>query len=247
MRNIKLTISYHGKYFSGWQVQNTGVITIQEEVEKAFSRLLNEDIKITGSGRTDAGVHAIAQIANFHTENDKIPLTAFVFGINRILPRGIAILNAKEVNNKFNARKSAKKKTYIYQIYNDKIISPLDDDFYYLFKYKLDFNKMKKASEYFIGEHDFASFAAAKNSTRTTIRTIYDIKWNTDDKKIFFEITGNGFLMKMVRNIIGTLIEIGNNKKSVNSINDILKSKNRDFAGATAPAKGLFLKEVFYD
>jgi len=246
MRNIKLTISYHGKYFSGWQTQNSGVITIQEEIEKALSKLLNENIKIIGSGRTDAGVHAIAQIANFKTNNKQIPLTAFTCGLNKLLIKGIAVLKAEDIDIDFNSRKSAKKKTYIYQIYNDRIISPLDEDFYYLFKYNLDIKKMKDASKYFLGEHDFASFAAAKNSTNTTIRTIYDIKWKTENKKIFFEITGSGFLMKMVRNIIGTLIEIGNNKKNVDSIISILKSKNRNFAGATAPAKGLYLKEVFY-
>lgn len=246
MRNIKLTISYHGKYFSGWQIQKD-VTTIQEEIEKSLSKLLNEKIKITGSGRTDAGVHAIAQIANFNTKNDKIPLKAFVLGMNRYLAQGIAILDAQEIDLNFNARKSAKKKTYIYQIHKGKVISPLEEDFYYLFKYELDFDKMQEASNAFIGEHDFASFAAAKNSTKTTIRTIYDIKWTKTNNKIFFEITGNGFLMKMVRNIIGTLIEIGNNKKTVNCINKILEAKNRSFAGSTAPAKGLFLKEVFYD
>jgi tRNA pseudouridine38-40 synthase len=155
-------------------------------------------------------------------------------------------MDACEVDLEFDSRKSAKRKTYLYQIHNNRIISALEEDFYFSPRYKLDIDKMKDASKFFIGEHDFIAFAAAKNSSKTTVRTIYDIEWKENGEKIFFEITGSGFLMKMVRNIMGTLIEIGNNKRDVNSINDILKSKNRDLAGATAPANGLFLKEVFY-
>jgi len=245
MRNIKLKISYHGKYFSGWQVQND-VVTIQDEIEKSLKKILKENIKLTGSGRTDTGVHAIEQIANFKTENNKMSTDAFVRALNSILKHGIKIMGAEEVDLEFNSRKSAKQKTYLYQIHNNRVISALEDDFYFSPKYKLDFERMKEASKYFIGEHDFIAFAAAKNSTKTTIRTIFSIDWRTDGDKIFFEITGNGFLMKMVRNIMGTLIEIGNNRKDVNCIPDIIKSKDRNLAGATAAAKGLFLKEVVY-
>jgi len=245
MRNIKLKISYHGKYFSGWQVQND-VVTIQNEIEKSLKKILKEDIKLTGSGRTDAGVHAIEQIANFHTKNHKIELKAFVLGLNSILKEGISIMDASEVDLEFNARKSAKRKTYLYQIHNNRVISALEEDFYYAPRYKLDLDRMKEAAKFFIGEHDFIAFAAAKNSTQTTVRTIYSIDWKTDGDKIYFEITGNGFLMKMVRNIMGTLLEIGNGKKEVDSIPSILESKNRSLAGATAAAKGLFLKEVIY-
>ena len=246
MRNIKLIISYHGKYFSGWQVQKD-VVTIQDEIEKSLSKILKEDIKLTGSGRTDAGVHAIAQVANFITKNDKIELKAFVLGLNSVLKEGISIMSAQEVALDFNSRKSAKNKTYIYQIHNNRVISALEEDFYFAPRYKLDLDKMKEASRYFIGEHDFKAFAAAKNSTQTTTRTIYSINWKEEGDKIYFEITGNGFLMKMVRNIVGTLIEIGNNKRDIDSIPKILSSKNRNLAGATAAAKGLFLKEVIYD
>ena len=245
MRNIKLKISYHGKYFSGWQVQKD-VVTIQDEIEKSLKKILKEDIKLTGSGRTDAGVHAIEQIANFKTKNDKMPVLAFIKALNSILKHGIKIMGAEEVDLDFNSRKSAKQKTYLYQIHNDRIISALEADFYFSPKYKLDIEKMKEASKHFIGEHDFIAFAAAKNSTKTTTRTIFSIDWKVDGDKVFFEITGNGFLMKMVRNIMGTLIEIGHNRKDVDSIPDIIKSKNRNLAGATAAAKGLFLKEVVY-
>jgi len=246
MRNIKLTLSYHGKYFFGWQKQKDTPETVQETLENSIKKFTGENIKITGSGRTDSGVHAIAQTANFFTTS-KLPLTAFIYGLNSILPKGVVILNAEEADENFNARKSAKKKTYLYKIYNDKIISPIDEEFYYLYKYKLNIEKMKKASEYLIGEHDFKAFAASQNSTQTTVRKIYDIKWKHEGKKICFEITGNGFLMKMVRNIAGTLIEIGNEKKNSEDIVFILNSRNRKNAGHTAPPQGLYLKEVFYD
>ena len=240
-----MTISYHGKYFSGWQIQNDA-ITVQGELQKALSSLLKENIILTGSGRTDAGVHAIKQTANFKTSNKTLPLKAFVQGINPKLPLGVRILEAEETYPEFNARKSALSKTYRYQIYNAPIISPLIEDFYAHIKYKIDYEKMVSASEYFLGEHDFLGFTASKNSTKTTVRKIFDIKWEKDKNSIYFEVTGNGFLMKMVRNMVGTLLEIGAAKKEMELINIIFQNKDRKLAGATAPAKGLFLKEVKY-
>jgi len=245
MRNIKLKISYHGKYFSGWQRQKE-LKTVESEIENALSKILNENVNIFGSGRTDSGVHAIEQIANFKTEK-KIPLNAFLYGLNSILVSGIRIQDVEEVDLNFHSRKSAKKKTYKYQIYNSNVSSPLYDDFYSWVKYPLNFQKMKEASKYFLGEHDFLSFAASKNSTKTTIRTIYDIDFQKNDKIIIFRITGNGFLMKMVRNIMGTLIEVGLGKYEPNIIPIILEKKDRKEAGKTASASGLFLEKVYYE
>ncbi len=245
MRNIKLKISYHGKYFYGWQKQPT-VKTVQGELEKALKKILKIDIHTDGSGRTDAGVHAIEQVANFKIDKE-IPNSAFLHGLNSILPKGVRVQEVEDVDLDFHSRKSSIKKTYKYQIYNSWVSSPLYDDFYHWVKYPLDLEKMKEATKFILGKHDFISFAAAKNSTKTTIRSIYNAKWEQNDKILTFTITGDGFLMKMVRNIVGTIIEVGLNRYEPNMIPIILNKKNRKYAGKTAPASGLFLKKVYYE
>lgn len=246
MRNIRLDIAYNGKTFSGWQRQ-AEERTIQKELEDKLSTLLKEKVVVYASGRTDAGVHARNQVVNFKTDNEKIPKLAFLYGLNSILDENIKVNNVLEVNKDFHARKSAIKKTYFYQIYNYEIQSPFYKDFYCWIKEPLDVEKMNIASKYFLGEHDFTSFAASKNSTKTTVRNIYEASWTRDKNFLIFKITGNGFLMKMVRNIVGTLIDIGLGKYESNKVTEIINDKNRKSAGKTAPACGLFLDRVYYE
>ncbi len=245
-RNIKLTIAYNGANFSGWQIQPNN-ISIQESIQEGLKKILKIDfITINASGRTDGGVHAEEQVANFIIENNSIPLEAFVKGLNSILPKEISILSSQEVDLDFHARKSAKKKWYQYGIYTDRVHSPFLEPFAWNIKQPLDIEKMQEGANYLLGKHDFASFAASKNSSKTTTRTIFKAQFTKIDNRILFDIEGDGFLMRMVRNIVGTLVDVGLSKKSPKDIKDILESKNRSFAGATAPPQGLFLKKVFY-
>lgn len=245
MRNILLGISYDGTNYSGWQRQKNA-ITIQEKIEDAISLICNEEINVIASGRTDAGVHALSQIANFNTSS-RIDAKKFAKAINTKLPDDIRILSSKEVDEYFNARFSAKKKTYVYHILNRDIKSPFWDRYSMHINRKLDLELMKSNANMIIGTHDFTSFYTyEENNPKNTIRTIY----SSDIVKIYediltFSITGDGFLYNMVRIIVGTLIEIGLHQKNDN-ISQILMYKDRTKAGATAKAKGLFLKNVEY-
>ncbi|MBN2695723.1 tRNA pseudouridine(38-40) synthase TruA [bacterium] len=245
-RNIKLTIAYNGTNFGGWQIQ-PNKISIQETIQDGLKKILKIDsIIVNASGRTDAGVHAEEQVANFIIENNSIPLEAFVKGLNSILPNDISIKSSEEVDLDFHSRKSAKRKWYQYIIYTDIVRSPFIDPFAWHINRPLNIDNMQKAANYLLGFHDFASFAASKNSSKTTTRTIFKAQFSTLENRVFFDIEGNGFLMKMVRNIIGTLVEVGLNRKSPEDIKSILESRNRSYAGATAPPQGLFLKKVYY-
>ncbi|EFM38896.1 tRNA pseudouridine synthase A [[Eubacterium] yurii subsp. margaretiae ATCC 43715] len=245
MRNILLEISYDGTNYSGWQRQKNA-ISIQEKIEDAISLICNEEINVIASGRTDAGVHALSQIANFSTSSS-IDAKKFAKAINTKLPDDIRILSSKEVDEDFNARFSAKKKTYIYHILNREIKNPFWDKYSMHINRKLDLELMKSNSNMLIGTHDFTSFYTyEENNPKNTIKTIY----SSDIVKIYediltFSITGDGFLYNMVRIIVGTLIEIGLHQKN-DDISQILMYKDRIKAGATAKAKGLFLKNVEY-
>ncbi|EJP19527.1 tRNA pseudouridine(38-40) synthase [Peptostreptococcaceae bacterium AS15] len=245
MRNILIEISYDGTNYSGWQRQKNA-ISIQEKIEDAISLICNEEINVIASGRTDAGVHALSQIANFNTSS-RIDAKKFAKAINTKLPDDIRILSSKEVDEDFNARFSAKKKTYVYHILNREIKNPFWDRYSMHINRKLDLELMKYNSNMLIGTHDFTSFYTyEENNPKNTIKTIY----SSDIVKIYediltFSITGDGFLYNMVRIIVGTLIEIGLHQKN-DDISQILMYKDRIKAGATAKAKGLFLKNVEY-
>lgn len=245
MRNILLEISYDGTNYSGWQRQKNA-ISIQEKIEEAISQICSEEINIIASGRTDAGVHALSQIANFNTTSN-IDAEKFAKAINSKLPDDIRILSSKEVDKNFNARFSAKKKTYIYHIFNRDIKSPFWDKYSMHINRILDLELMKYNAKMLIGTHDFTSFYTfEENNPKNTIKAIYssDITKIYDDV-LTFSITGDGFLYNMVRIIVGTLIEIGLHQKN-DDISQILMYKDRTKAGATAKAKGLFLKNVEY-
>ena len=243
MRNIKLTVQYNGKRYCGWQKQNDS-LGIQGNIEQAIKEITNENVKIIGSGRTDAGVHALGQVANFNT-NTNIPIENIPNALNSKLPKDISIIKAEEVNEEFHARYCAKGKRYRYIICNSEYRNPIYSDTSYFVKYDLDLDKIKKEAKYLIGTHDFKGFMSSGSSVKDTIRTIYDIDISQQEDMIIVEIEGNGFLYNMVRIIVGTLVDIGRGRIDT-SMSTIIESRVRSMAGHTAPAHGLFLKKVDY-
>ena len=245
MRNIKLTIEYDGKEFNGWQKQ-PNKLNIQGNIEKVLSDITKEDIEIIGSGRTDAGVHALGQVANFKT-NSTIPIEKFAIAINSRLKKSIVIKKAEEVPERFHSRYNCKKKTYRYVINNSETGSAIYRNLEYNIKQPLNIEKMQDASQYFVGEHDFSAFKASGTSSKSSVRTIYSAKVTKEGERIFIELTGNGFLYNMVRIIAGTLVEVGLGKIKPEEITEIIDSKDRQKAGKTLPPYGLYLVEVNYN
>lgn len=246
MRNILLTIQYDGKNYQGWQMQNEKS-TVEKKVTEAVSSFIREDTKLYASGRTDAGVHALGQCANFKTEFE-CELKRFISGINAFLPEDIRIINAENMVEDFHSRYNAFYKEYIYVIYNSPVMNPLLNGRAAHVFYNLDFDKMKEASRLFIGEHDFKGFAGRNNDKKITVRNITDTYLEkVKDNVILFRIKGNGFLHNMVRIMTGTLIDIGRGKHGADVINEIYKTGNRELAKVTAPAHGLYLNKVCYD
>ena len=207
MTNIKLTIQYDGTNYCGWQRQKNG-ISIQEKVEDAIYLVTGEKVKLIASGRTDRGVHAQGQVANFITSS-KIPPDRFKYALNSKLPQDISIVKSELVPENFHARYDAKGKVYRYVIFNGEIRNPLYNRYAYHVPVKLDFDLMDKAKDYFLGRHDFRAFMAQGSSVKSTIRTIKDINLDKREELIFFTIEGDGFLYNMVRIIVGTLVEVG--------------------------------------
>lgn len=264
-RNIRLQIEYDGSCYLGWQIQNSHLSpvtcrrsSIQGTIEKALRKILQEKIWLIGSGRTDAGVHALAQIANFKT-NSVIPVNKLQHALNGILPEDIVISSVKEVSLDFHSRFQARSKIYCYSILNRRYPSALLRGKFYFYSSALDLKLMQKEAKTLLGKHDFKAFTASANSTRDTIRRIKRISIkksschlplvlcvpNSSDF-IHIIIEADGFLYNMVRNIVGTLIEIGRGKMPSGSIKKILNSRNRKLAGPTAPACGLCLVKVKY-
>jgi tRNA pseudouridine38-40 synthase len=245
VRNIRLVIAYEGTNYYGWQTQ-LDKVTIQETIEKAINVITKEKPSLIGSGRTDRGVHALGQVANFVTrtkiETDKIKLA-----INANLPKDIRILSSEEVPLEFNSRFDAHNKTYMYQIYNARVNSPFYNNYSYFIPSELDFEKMELAATALIGTHDFKGFMAAGSEVKTTTRTIYSSNLVKRDKIIRFYVNGSGFLYNMVRIVAGTLIDIGKGTKDIGCIQNALDMKDRTVLGHTARPEGLFLKEVYYN
>lgn len=245
MRNIKLTIEYDGKCYNGWQKQ-PDKLNIQGEIEKAIYNITKEKVELIGSGRTDTGVHALGQVANFKT-NSNIPIEKIPLAINSQLKSSIIIKSAEEVDERFHSRYNAKHKTYRYIINNSKTGTALYRNLQYCFPIKLDVEKMKEASKFFEGEHDFKAFKSSGTSAKNSVRTIYKAVVKEEGENIIIELTGNGFLYNMVRIISGTLLDVGLGKINPSEIPDIINSKDRQRAGKTLPAHGLYLVEVLYD
>ena len=246
MRNIKLTIEYDGRDFNGWQKQSDK-LNIQGTIENAIKAITGEEVELNASGRTDAGVHAIAQVANFKT-NSNLPIEKFAVAINSKLKRTIRIQKAEEVEERFHSRYNCKQKTYRYVINNGEQGSAIYRNLEYFVPAKLNIKEMKKAIKFFEGEHDFKSFKASGTSSKSSIRIIYkaEVK-ELPNERICIELTGNGFLYNMVRIISGTLVDVGLGKIEPKEILDIIKSEKRENAGKTLPPQGLYLLNVEYE
>lgn len=245
VRNIKLKIAYDGTNYSGWQTQLNRP-TIQETIEEVISIVMKQKVNLTGSGRTDSGVHALGQVANF-TADTNIPEEKIKIALNSILPLDIRIIDSEDVSMDFNSRFNAHDKTYMYQIYNDRVWNPFYSRYSCFVPVKLDFGKMENAVKSLIGTHDFSGFMASGSQSKTTVRTVYDVNLTKEDKLLKLYITGNGFLYNMVRIIAGTLIDIGKGIKNVDSIENAINKKDRTLLGKTAEPQGLFLINVNYE
>ncbi len=245
MRNIKLTIQFDGGGFHGWQTQSCNT-TVQKTVQDSLAMVLNNPVKLHGSGRTDAGVHALGQTANFNTDNP-IPLQNLKKGLNSLLKGKIVILNAEECAHDFHARFSAKSRIYWYFILNQPETSPFLNRYSWHIAQSLDSLAMKTAAQYILGIHDFSSFQGADKKFVNPVREVYGIRIKKFKKTIIlFEIHANSFLKHMVRNITGTLSEVGRGNIPAEDMKVILEKKSRKNAGICAPPHGLFLKEVRY-
>lgn len=244
MRNYKITIQYEGTRFQGWQRQTSTDNTIQGKIEAILSKMCGKPVEINGAGRTDAGVHAKGQVANFKIDTDKSPAEIMDY-LNLYLPDDIAVIASEEVEERFHARLNAKGKHYRYRLR----ISDKPDVFSRRYVHQqemvLDVDAMRQATEVLSGKHDFKAFTSNHRTKKSTVRTI-DIKIGESSEELVFDYTGDGFLYHMVRILTGTLIEVGEGKRTPESMNDIFESEERANAGALVPAKGLTLMEVFY-
>lgn len=244
--NYRITLEYDGSNYSGWQIQQNTSETIQQKVEKALTKINQSKVSVIGAGRTDAGVHAAGQTANFFLDisipADKVPLA-----LNTHLPEDIICTKAEKVNDDFHARYDARGKKYRYRILNSNFNSVFVRKFVYKVHKKLELKSMIEAAKILEGTHDFAAFCSAGSSVDSTVRTIYSINFSLAGDEIWIDVSGDGFLYNMIRIIAGTLIEVGRAKINPTDLKEILISCNRRKAGFTAPASGLTLLEVFYD
>ena len=244
MRNLRLDLCYEGTRYRGWQRLAGTDNTIQGKLETALSRILSEEIEVVGSGRTDAGTHALRQVANFHC-NSTMPADEILVQLRRYLPEDIGIYSCRDVSPRFHARLNAKTKTYRYRIWNSydpcvferKFVSIIEDD--------LDLVTMQEAATLFLGQHDFSAFCAHKNAKKSTVRYIQSLDIEKIGNEIIFTVTGNGFLHHMVRIMVGTLVEVGRGERNAQTI-PVLFGADRANAGVLMPACGLCLMEVNY-
>ncbi|MGR3301636.1 MAG: tRNA pseudouridine(38-40) synthase TruA [Candidatus Scalindua sp.] len=243
MNNIKLVIEYDGTNYAGWQQQKNGK-TIHQTLNNAIVKVVNEEITLLGAGRTDAGTHANNQVANFKTQSI-IPLFNLVQAINYYLPKDIVVKSAKKVPEKFHSRYSAKSKIYRYTILNSKTRSAIGRNYCHYYATDLDIEKMQKASKALIGKHDFSTFKS-KSEVISSVRTIKKLDIRRKGEYLFFTIEADGFLYKMVRAIVGTLLEVGRGKMTIKKFRETVKSGIRSKAGNTVPANGLCLLRVKY-
>jgi len=239
-----LTVAYDGTNYHGWQYQNNGK-TIEGELNKALSSLLQKNIEVIGASRTDAGVHAMCNAAVFDSDAG-IPAEKYSYALNQMLPDDIRIRKSEEVPADFHPRKTDTVKTYEYRIDCEEFADPLKTRYAYFTYVPLDASKMQEAAFHLIGTHDFKSFCSVNTTATTTVRTIYDIQVIRDGVDIIVRITGNGFLYNMVRIIVGTLMDVGRGKYAPDKVKDILEATDRTAAGPTVPACGLMLKELHF-
>jgi tRNA pseudouridine38-40 synthase len=262
-RNLKVILSYDGSEFAGWQVQ-PGLSTVQGTLASSIGRLTGEKVLPQGSGRTDAGVHALAQVASFATRS-RIPTSNWIKALNDILPPSIRVLEVSEADSGFHARKSARAKTYRYRMYRGAICPPFLSRYVWHYPYPLDEEAMMRAAAAVLGEHDFTSFAAvdperierhsesesgkaAEGAGRDfNVRAVFSSSWSRGEGELIYTIRGNGFLHHMVRNLVGTFLLVGKGTLTAEDVVRILAARDRSAAGPTAPATGLYLVAVEYN
>jgi tRNA pseudouridine38-40 synthase len=245
MRNFKMTVEYDGSAYCGWQRQENGT-SIQQLLEEAIKLITGQKVAVIGSGRTDAGVHALNQVGSFRCST-KLPVNKIFMGMNSVLPPDIVVKELEEAADEFHALRDVKSKIYVYKICNQRLRPALGRNYFWHIRFPLDIGKMKKAAKYLIGTNDFSCFCATGTDVKDRVRTIVDVEIKTcDDGLIEIKVEARGFLKYMVRNIIGTLVEVGRGKRNPEEMKPIIESRDRTIAGVTAPACGLFLKEVKY-
>lgn len=244
MRNLRLDICYDGTRYRGWQRLSGVESTIQGKLEQTLSRILGEEIEISGSGRTDAGVHALGQVANFHCQS-AMPTGEILSQLRRYLPEDIGIYSCKNVSERFHARLNAKQKTYRYRLWNSEKPCVFDRKYVYIFRESLNLAAMQAGAKEFLGTHDFSAFCGNKNMKKSTVRAIESFTVERVGEEIQFAVTGNGFLQHMVRIMVGTLLEVGTGKREASSIPQLFGGQRAD-SGVLVPATGLCLMEVQY-
>lgn len=244
-RNVKLTIAYDGSGYHGWQRQEEGIVTVQEVLEGAMVRTVGHPVKVRGSGRTDTGVHAAGYVANFFTDT-RIPSEVLHDALNSRLPRDVRVRKAEDVADDFDAILSSKSKLYRYTLFNGSDFPPCSARYAYHFWRDCELGPMQEAGKLLVGEHDFASFAASRHKRLTTVRTVLRCEVSRDGEWIYFDVEGTGFLYHMVRNIVGTLVEVGRRYWPPEHVAEVLAACDRTAAGPTAPANGLSLEWVKY-
>lgn len=242
MKRVLMVVAYDGTSYHGWQTQ-PNAITVEQIINESLTKLLGENIEVIGASRTDAGVHAYGNVAVFDTDTN-IPAEKISYALNRLLPDDIVIQESYEVEPDFHPRKCESIKTYVYRILNTSFDNPIKSrNAVHIYK-KLDIDLMREAASYFVGRHDFKNFCSVHTQARSTVRIIYSLDIEREDDEIIIEVSGNGFLYNMVRMIAGTLIDVGSGRMKPERIGEILRSKKRDFAINTAPAKGLTLETI---
>lgn len=244
MKRYKITLSYLGTNYCGWQNQKNGV-SVQQVVEEAFTKLFAEKTAVTASGRTDAGVHAEGQVAHFDAETT-IPADKIPFAVNTLLPEDIRVLSCEQASEGFHARFGAKEKTYKYRLYVSPHLNPLKNNIAERITAKPNIGEMKRAAGIIVGKHDFKCFEAAGSAVKNTVRTVKKIEIDAEGSDIRISVTGDGFLYNMVRIIAGTLVDVGNGKINADDVEKIILSGDRTLSGKTLPAKGLTLISVEY-
>lgn len=244
MRNLRLDLCYDGTRYRGWQRLGDSDSTIQGKLEQALSRILGEPIEVSGSGRTDAGVHARGQVANFHCEST-MPVEEILSALRRYLPEDIGVIGCREVSERFHARLNARQKTYCYRIWNSDAPCVFQRRFVAVMPERLDLEQMRRGAEWLLGEHDFSAFCGNPKMKKSTVRSIYAIDIRKTGQEVQISVTGNGFLHNMVRILVGTLVEVGRGERSAESLPELFGAR-REQAGFLAPPQGLCLEEVRY-
>lgn len=244
MQNLKLTVEYDGTAYHGWQVQ-PGLPTIQGVFDETVKRISGDEVRVTGAGRTDAGVHAMGQVANFWTKKDLAP-DAWRRALNGLLPSDIVVQRVEPAPEDFDARRSARHKTYRYTILNTPHPSALERHWVLHISDSLALAEMAEGAAYLIGEHDFSAFRAANDNLRNPVRRVYEARFGSEANHLHLVMTGSGFLKHMIRIIVGTLLDVGRGKLTPDDFQRILRSKDRQGAGRTAPPHGLCLMHVSY-